>query len=145
MAFHGGLFHKPFESSIYPFSLRFKDHDLEHAYLTTRGNLELLSNSSKLFLVAALAGHFVIYLIDIIATLATNPDYKFSTAAWVFYSILIPIIISEILCFACNRLVPYRGIIFTVVGGMVLFHNDFANFEAKLFYPFVGTEYVCFV
>ncbi len=145
MTLHGGLFQKPFEDSIESFYLRFKDNALEQAYLTARASLKLLSSSTKRFLLAAFAGPFIFYSIDIISTTSLNQDYELAPASWVFCGIFFPIIICEILCFTCNCLVPYRGIAFTVLGGLVLFHNNFADFEGKIFYPFFGEEYFFFL
>ena len=135
-----GLFKKSFEASIHGFSLRFKNEALENDYVAARTSLKLLSRSSRRFLLAAMAGYFAVYIIDIICAVATSPDYTYSPQVWGFTGLLIPIVIFEALCYCFDYLVPLRGTAFTVIGALVMFHNNFSNFEAKVFYPFVGTE-----
>ena len=136
-----GLVQITFEDSIYPYSLQFKDTEFEESYITARAGLKLLSIAAMRYITTSLIAFCSLYLVDLISALSDNANYTSGITVWIFYLMLIPIIIGEALCFFCAKFVSWRGVIITVLGGMVLFHNDFGNYEAKLFYPFVGTEY----
>ncbi len=136
------LSQKSFESSIHAVTLRFKDAGLENSYITARSGMKLLTINAKRFLLAILVAHFVIHLIDILGTLGTSSNYTFSLEVWIVYSFLLVIILAEAVFYCVPTLIWFRGVAITVIGCFVLFHNDFANFQEKLFYPFIGTEYV---
>jgi len=135
-----GIIQDSFETNIYPDSLRFKDAQLEKDYVNAKTEFKLLSANSKFFLLAALLGHFIFALFDIIAALGLDPNYTLSTEAWVFYSLMIPSALCEAICFLCTKLSPCRGIVVTILGCLILFHNDFNTFSPDTFYPFLGIE-----
>ncbi len=138
-----GLAFESFESSIRGFSLTFRDPELEKAYVQARADMKFLTVTTKRFLLMVLIGHFSFHLLDVCSALGINPDYTFSASTWAVYSLLLVIIAGEVLCFFCQRLTPFRGLSFSLLAGVVLLHTNFSNFEALVFYPFVGTEYLC--
>ncbi len=130
----------PFASVIYPFTLKFKDSNLESSYVSARTNFELLSTSSRKFLMAVFAGYFLVTGIDFAAAISTSPGYTFTTQVWVFYSLLFPLLLCEAASYFLKSMYWCRGIPLTVLGCGILFHNNFSNFEDEVFYPFIGTE-----
>jgi len=102
----------------------------------------MLTVANRRFLIFIFLGYMTFVIIDIIAALGMNPGYTFSTESWVFYSLVPCIIITELFCFYYDCLSSARGVFFTVIGGMTLFHNNYEQFESQVFYPFTGTEYV---
>ncbi len=131
---------KPFDASIYSFTLKFKDPDLEDSYLIARAGLTLLATSTKRFLVAILIAHLTIHLIDMLGALGASTDYVFDKETWIVYSFLLPLALLEFFFYCFASLVAFRGMAFTFIGCFVLFHNDYYEFKDTVFYPFVDSE-----
>ena len=135
-----GLISQPFETSINQFSLKFKDSELEDAYVEAQTSLKFLTSTNKRFLLFILIGHFSFHMLDIISALGINPDYTFKMETWIVYGMLPIIAILEALFFCFTCLSVCRSLAITILGAFVLFHNNFDTFESEVFYPFTGTE-----
>ena len=138
---HIGLITQSFENSIHSLSLRFKDPTLEETYKEAQVSLKFIDSTTKRFLLLILAGHFSVNLIDVLSAAIFTPGYSFSTGIWVVYSFLLVIAFLEALFFYRTSLSWARGLAITIIGCFVLFHNDFATFQAETFYPFTAEEY----
>ena len=135
-----GLISQSFEDSIYTFSLKFKDPELEEAYVEAQTSLKFVSATNKRFLIFILAGHFSFHIMDISSALGINPDYTFKLETWIVYGFLPLIILMEMVFYFCRSMASARGIPITILGAFVLFHNNFDTFESEMFYPYTGTE-----
>ncbi len=136
-----GLAFESFESSIGGFSLKFLDPQLERSYIQARLEMQFLTTATKRFLLMMLAGHISFHALDVCSALGINPDYKYTTEAWVAYSLLLVVIVGEIVCFFCHRLMSLRGLSFSLLTGAILLYINFSGEEKNVFYPFTGTKY----
>jgi len=137
---HKGIIKRDFETSISYCCLTFQDAKLEEAYKEAKVQFTMITVASKRFMIAIIVGYFLLALIDITSALGVNPDYTFATETWVFYSLLIPTAILEIIFYNVTSCSSVRGVAYTLIGCAVIFHNNYYDFESEAFYPFVGTE-----
>jgi len=136
-----GLLQNSFEDSIYSFTLKFKDIEMEESYMALKSSMKMLTSSSRCFLFVVVIGFFAITLLDMSSALTSNPEYKFAASVWVVYSTIFLAFAVEFICFFCDRLSNYRGIMITIIGCLVLVYNSFSVNYQKIFYPFIGIEY----
>ena len=135
-----GLLSHPFEDSIYPFSLKFKNPALEEAFVEAQTSMKFVSKSTRNFLIFILAGHVTVHIIDVAEAMGVTPDYKFSLETWIIYGFLPIVMILEGIFYRYDSLAVARGIPMTIIGSFALFHNNFDIFVNDVFYPFTGTE-----
>ena len=133
-----GIFSKSFEDSIYPYSLSFIDPKLEQAYAQARTEFRLITRNSTWFLWTIIAGYFIFVILDVISASSGSSEYGYSTATWVSHALLVPISIFEVVCYRCNSMHEWRGIVASVLGTIILFFNAFESFYNSMYYPFVG-------
>jgi len=139
--FQYGLLHGTFDESIYPFTLKFNDVELETEYTIAKISMKLLTTSSKRFLIVILIGFILVVLLDMGSAMTDNPQYAFVIAGWAVYFTIFPTLAWEICCLFCNKISFYRGVAITIVGCLVLFFNSYSIYYEKIYYPYVGIEY----
>jgi len=128
-----------YEDSIDHWSLNFKDAELEYSFSQAKMKLELISSSSKGFILVAMIGYFLICGDLILSNYLGQPSYQLDETQQIYFSLLIPIILCELLCFFCEPLASYRGFAWSVLGCIVTL--DFSFYTTRhSFYPSFSEE-----
>lgn len=129
-----------FEEFIHQYSLCFKDSELEEAFIQSKLNLELLTKSSKIFLILIVVGYLTVYGFDISLALLFTENYSEDTSELAVYSLFAPIFILESIFYFCPRFSEYRGIPWTILGCLITVERNLAFFASETFYPNFGEE-----
>ncbi len=136
-----GLIQALFDSSIRPFTLAFKDRDMESEYMRAKERFEFLSPSAKCFLYSVILGFMAINIIDIISALGVNPNYSSSFWNWMAYLCIVPGLLLEVLMYFCKRVNWLRGTSFTVLGCVSFFWSSFFDAHSPGYYPVFNSQY----
>ena len=137
-----GTLSKPFEESIYSYSLCFIDQKLEDEYMKAKTEFRLITPTAKCFMWTIMFAYVFFIIFDAFSALGGNTKYGYSIACWVSHSLLIPVAIFEIICYVRPSIHEWRGIAISIVGTIVTFFNGFDSFYQTEYYPYIGIGYV---
>ncbi len=131
-----------FEASIYAWSLRFINPEVEARYKEERRGLKRVPKAIVVFFVIAAVTMVVMYVIDILNGLLFDPNYSAQYTFTVYdvlsYIAIVPIIGIEYVFFKCQRLAPARGTVLTVALYLAAFYISLSFYSNFFDYPVFG-------
>ncbi len=136
-----GLVHDQFDTSVYTYTLAFRDPELESAYQSAKEHFEFLSPSCKRFLYVVLIGFFIVQTDDAISAVGLNPNYTLTFFDWVSYLWMVPAFLLEALCYFYKPLSVLRGAPVTLLGCVTFFLASFIDHAGGGSYPYLNTQY----
>ena len=134
-----GLISESFEESIHSFTLKFKDRELEEAYIEAQTSLKFLTTTTKRFLIYVLIGELATRLLDVISAVGINPDYYYTLEDWIIYCLVPLFIVLELIFYFCTSLASCRGLGITIIEAFMIFFNSYNGYLDYLFYPYTCT------
>ena len=129
-----------FDASV-DWTLKFKDNALEAAYRGERLSLNHIPPQVRCACILLIALVFTMVCLDVMGACAFRTSYAYD-----FYDILsmtmyIPIFISELVLYKCQRISFLRGSVFTIVVNLFMFSSTVITYSDKLDYPAISPTY----